>query len=86
MRAGLSWAIVFSALSLTAPALSTEPPPIAPAASGATAPATEGTPGVTGHGTVRRPVVLGLIAALFLFGGAVVGANDKHHPKPKSRR
>jgi hypothetical protein len=40
-----------------------------------------------GGRSAGRPILLGLVAALFLVMGALVGAADKHHGgKPKSRR
>lgn len=37
-----------------------------------------------GSSSAGRPILLGLLAGLFLVMGALVG--DKHHHKPKSRR
>jgi hypothetical protein len=38
-----------------------------------------------GSGSAGRPILLGLLAALFLVMGAIVGDKHAHH-KPKSRR
>lgn len=89
MRAALGTLAVAVLLSAAPAAADVPPPDPPPSIEPAAAPTAPNAPPVTVSSLtgVRRPVFLGLVAALFLMMGALVGANDKHHGnKPASRR
>jgi hypothetical protein len=86
MRARIVLALFAASLALAAPALGQSAPPEPPPVTISSLPdATGASSSAFKVGNLVRPAMLGLIAALFLICGALVGANDKHG-HPKSRR